>query len=168
MRGRRLAWICVGVVIGALLVPSGVAVAEKIKDVFITNDAAHPVPAVAGGSPLVLSLHDFCTEDGDSFTVPEGKRLVIEDVAGSVTAPTGERRRTLLLIDDPTTPEVPFAWVLPQTLQENQSTSDIYLSHESLKTYAESGWKVEARIGCPLAPSGGGMGLTISGYLIDA
>lgn len=169
-RRSRLMYALGGLLVGLLVVPPGVAVAKEILDVRVINTAAQAVPVAAGGEPVVLRLSDFCSEDGDIYTVPEGKRLVIEDVAGTVTVPTDERRSTLLLVDDPATAQSPFVWSLPQTLQFQQSTIDVYVSHESVKTYARSGWKVEARIGGCFGANqnAGGMGLTISGYLIPA
>jgi hypothetical protein len=113
----RWSAIVVGcLVAGAVLVPGGQAIAAQITQVFVSNDAAHPVPvagsvsvsnlpatqAVSGtvsvgslpatvtGTPLSVTRtfqvsDQNCTSvlDGalDLYTVPVGKRLVLDHVS---------------------------------------------------------------------------------------
>lgn len=77
------------VVAVVLATGSGSAVAAQISNVFVTNDASHPVPVHEQGTATVqqagtpVSIH---LQDGHGSTtpyiVPAGKRLVIQYVNG--------------------------------------------------------------------------------------
>jgi hypothetical protein len=102
--------------VGALLVPGGQAIAAQITQVFVSNDAAHPVPvagsvsvsnlpgtqtvngtvnvgnlpAAVTGTPLTVT-RNFQVSDQDCtsvlagaldlYTVPAGKRLILDHVS---------------------------------------------------------------------------------------
>lgn len=182
-RKSPIVWVGIGIAVGALLVPPGIALAEAVKEVLVTNDASNPVPVaaqgtttvagtvdvgntvpvIAGGEPVVIALSDTCSDHDPAFyTVPEGKRLVVEDVAGRYTAPQGERARPALLING----EV---FDLPQTFARTNLGIDTYALHESLRTYAEGSWLVKPAIGCgALGSQEGEISLVVSGYLVNA
>jgi len=102
---RKLLLVACGVVVGALILPIGVATAKEIQDVFVTNTSANPVPTAAQGTTNVAGTVqvadnrqpfetriDLSTDDGDftdnnGFTVPAGKRLVVEFVSVNITMP---------------------------------------------------------------------------------
>jgi hypothetical protein len=50
---RKSVMIGVGVVVAALAIPGASVAADKITDVFVTNDSSHPVPVVAQGTTNV-------------------------------------------------------------------------------------------------------------------
>jgi len=103
---RKLLLVACGVAVGALILPTGVATAAKeIQDVFVTNTSANPVPTTAQGTTNVagtvqvadnrqpfetrvnLSADNGVFTDINSFTVPSGKRLVVEFVSVHITMP---------------------------------------------------------------------------------
>ena len=118
-RWRKLLLVSSGMLVGALLVPPGIAVAKDlVQDVFITNTADQPVPVsgsvgVTGGSVGVtgtvavdgaVSVKDDRTpfeqrinlvEFGasiarGSYQVPAGRKLVVEFIAVRVNVPSGQ------------------------------------------------------------------------------
>ena len=93
------------VFLGATVFRAQVASAAQLLNVFVANDAAHPVPVAVQGTPSVEVADartpfehrfDFVLEDGDfsdaapGFTVPDGKRLVVEFISARVTLPLGQ------------------------------------------------------------------------------
>jgi hypothetical protein len=101
--------IGVGVVLGATVFRTDIAQATGLaQSVTVTNTAANPVPVTGTvgvqGTPSVkvvdqrepfetrldLSLGDGDFGDGANFTVPTGKRLVVEFISARVTLPPGQ------------------------------------------------------------------------------
>lgn len=97
------------VVLGATVFREQIArAAPPITQVFVTNDTSRPVPVqgtvTVQGTPSVNVVDarepfekrlDFDLDDGDfsdtaSFTVPAGKRLVVEFMSARVTLPLGQ------------------------------------------------------------------------------
>lgn len=80
------------------------AAAPAILNVFVTNDSSNPVPVSVQGTSSVqvadertpferrfdLVLDDGDFGDAEGFTVPDGKRLVVEFISARVTLPLGQ------------------------------------------------------------------------------
>lgn len=97
-----------GLMAGAVLVPPGLAYAkDAIQGVLVTNTSEQPVPVsgsvtVSSGTVAVADQREpfesrvdltlAASEPFNSFTfsVPTGKRLVVEFVSASVTVPNGQ------------------------------------------------------------------------------
>ena len=83
------ALVLTAVVLGASVFREQVAsAADKVQSVFVTNDASHPVPVTSADDPGRQAFAFFKSDSWDSgdshdvsFTVPAGKRLVIEAVS---------------------------------------------------------------------------------------
>lgn len=137
--------------------------------VVVKNTTANPVPVrdVAAVTDLVnLDLVDFCTSDGETYTVPTGKVLVVEDLAGTLTVPAGERRQTGLLARDPAQAKSRY-YPLPLTFTRFEPVSaDLYAGHELTRVYVPSEWTIEAFIGC-LPTETGGFALRVNGHLVS-
>jgi hypothetical protein len=138
--------------------------------VIVGNTTANPVPirdAAAVADLVTLDLFDFCTTDGDTYTVPTGKVLVIEDLAGNLSVGAGERRQVGLLARDPGHTQSRF-YPLPLTFARFEPVStDIYNGHELMRVYVPSGWTIEALVGCLQEETGGGFGLRVNGHLVN-
>lgn len=111
-RTRTVLLLTLAILVGALLLPSGYAAASSLMKVFVTNDAAHPVPvtgsvnvdgsvSVNGPVQIADAREPFETRvdvslgagefgSNDTFSVPDGKRLVVEFVAADVALPDGQ------------------------------------------------------------------------------
>ena len=88
-------------VLGATVFRDEVATAASSASMFVNNDAANPVPVVAqkptAGDPgrsafAYFKSSEFGSEESPhaEFTVPAGKRLVIESVSVVANLPTGQ------------------------------------------------------------------------------
>jgi hypothetical protein len=128
---NKIALVAAAVAVGAATIPLGPAVARAIQDVFITNDAAHPVPTAVtndgahpvpvaiGGTPTVGISPDANTvvvrdpetarepvriilrdPPNNSYTVPSGKRLVVELVGTTATIGIPEPVWVVNLVDN--------------------------------------------------------------------
>ena len=98
---RKILPVAAGLLVGAVLVPPGIAVAKAaVQEVLVTNTSAQPVP-VAGTVDVADDREPFETRldmnmangtfsDSDSFQVPAGKRLVVEFVSAHFSVPPGQ------------------------------------------------------------------------------
>ena len=97
--------LAVAVALGATVFREQVAsAAPAILNVLVTNGPSTPVPVTLQGtssvdvidgrqpfeSRLDLSLSNGDFGDGAGFTVPEGKRLIVEFISARVTLPQGQ------------------------------------------------------------------------------
>lgn len=112
-RLRSVLLIALGIVVGAVLGPPSYAVAkDAVTQVFVTNTSANPIPVTGSvsvdepvtvdGSVSVadnrepfetrvdLNLATGQSADTFSFSVPAGKRLVVEFVSAYVGLPSGQ------------------------------------------------------------------------------
>ena len=76
---RKSVMIGVGVVVAALAIPGASVAADKITDVFVTNDSSHPVPVVAQGTTNVAGTVNV----GNSPTVNVGNSPTVNVASNS-------------------------------------------------------------------------------------
>ena len=101
-----------------------------------------------------------------SFTVPAGKRLVIETVSLLVTLPFGQIVESFSITTS-VNGQVIDCSLFPSPIPQSGSGS-IYGVTQPLKIYADAGTQVIAGILRGFAAGDGSFTLAISGYLVDA
>ena len=98
-----LVLVIVGVVLGATVFRTDIAQATGLAGptVTVVNTTTNPVPVNVTNTAVPTratdnpALHPFrqtLTKTNDTFEVPDGKRLVIQEVTGIMTADTGDFR----------------------------------------------------------------------------
>lgn len=100
------------------------------------------------------------------FTVPAGKRLVIETVSLLVTLPFGQIVESFTITTS-VNGQMIDCGLFPSPIPQSGSRS-IYGITQPLKIYADAGTQVTASIFRGFASQDGGFNLSISGYLVDA
>ena len=148
------------------------AFAEKIPAMFVTNDDAHAVPVrdVNGRNAFAFFENDSY-EDGEDahaarFTVPEGKRLVIESLSIEAGLPAGQ---TMVLASvQARANDSFFVHHLGPTYHGQTSNNfSIFLVSQERTLYADGGTEV-ALTWVRNARAGGGItNASLVGYLID-
>jgi len=100
------------------------------------------------------------------FTVPAGKRLVIETVSLLIFLPSGQNYDSVSIatsVGGQTVNYSLFPGPIPQS-----GTASVYGITQPLKIYADAGTQVVAAVLRPIAFGDGTLDLVISGYLVDA
>lgn len=186
-RTRTVLLIALGIVVGCILIPPGYAAAkDAVTQVLITNTAAEPVPvsgsvavdgpvSVSGPVQVADSREEFeirvdLVEQGvtasGSFTVPEGKRLVVEFISARVNVPNGQ---TPLVSANAGTGARGFA--IPVALQGVGNGNAFYAGAMSVLDFANAGSFYVVNLerqnpqGGLVTGSAGGF-VFVSGYLI--
>jgi hypothetical protein len=103
-----------------------------------------------------------------SYTVPVGKRLVIEDASAVVHVPVGQKAHiNMRLIAPNGDPFLVRYRHLTLTFQMSDSPTDIFVAGEPVRIYLDAGARVEA-LGRRTGVGGSGfVELVIYGYLVD-
>lgn len=145
---------------------------EKIPSMFVTNDDAHGVPVrdVNGHNAFAFFENDSF-DDGDDahaarFTVPEGKRLVIESLSIEATLPAGQ---TMILASVQARANGSFfAHHMGPTYHGQTSNNlSMFVVSQERRLYADGGGEV-ALSWVRNARAGGGItNASLVGYLID-
>ena len=148
----------------------GTAVAAQVTNVFVTNDASHAVPVQqqgtatvrAEGTPVTIELD----QDG-RYTVPAGKRLVIQYVNGAITLgtdpgvnPTAEAH---LFVDGQ--PD-PYRFRGEPVANREGTPPGFYDFEGDVTIYIDPSTPIVARFGPPASSSLGH--IRISGILVSA
>ena len=134
---------------------------------------ASPLSAVHSEAliePVVASgLFDFNegngSATGDLFTVPAGKRFVIEHVSGQCRVPTGQH-----LLDISLTPQTlggPSVWLIPVHVGTFGPDLEDFLVSQAVRTYSRPGDRINI---FAFRSNGTGNGLcsfTVSGFLVN-
>jgi hypothetical protein len=143
----------------------GSAVAAQISSVFVTNDASHPVPVAQqgtanvnvtnstvpvheqgtatvqqAGTPVHFELRERQTFGGNTYTVPAGKRLVIQYINGTVRDPVNGTPANALLFLDATTSTNTAEYEFVASNHASDDNSD-HVS-EAVTIYADPGSEV--------------------------
>ena len=188
---HKVLFVAVGVMVGAVFVPPSLAYAkEAILEVFVTNTADKPIPVsgnvtVANSSLPVsgtvavadarepfeirvdLSLGTAVPFNNFSFSVPEGKRFVVEFVSASVSLPSGQ---TPLLSANASNAGLGFP--IPLTLQGVGNGNAFFRGATPVLDFAPAGaylFGLERQNPAGGALSGTASGFVyLSGYLLPA
>jgi len=160
--------------------PSGQAGGTGTSNVVVTNTPAQPVPVKEQNNPAFqpfqwqgqpgVSLGNNYTIT--TFTVPAGKRLVIEEISAQVYvsgAVTGEVPRLILGT------QAGGAWVntfTPMTYAGNEGVSPTYAASQPLRMYADPGSTVDVELKRSSDLNGNYSGtlistITVTGYLVN-
>jgi hypothetical protein len=133
---------------------------EGTSSVAVTNGPATQPVQVSDGFQLTGSSGLKL-----SYTVPDGKRLVLEYAAADARGPNGDK----LFIDfidggDPNGPTIVF---LPLEFQGDFFGEDRYTASEPVRAYVEGGHQVAVEVDQTSEPDLATFRWTLSGYLID-
>jgi hypothetical protein len=189
---RRAAVFCVLLLVGSAVLGATVfreevaQAAQAILPVKVVNTAAEPVPVALGGTASVQVADerepfetrlDADADDGffigsDGFTVPAGKRLVVEFIDVSVRVPKGQVPTVGV-----NTRDGALGFSMPLQFQGTQATSvgtnDIYTGGMKTLDFAESGefydifFSRDRSDASGLPPGNAHMIAYLSGYLMD-
>lgn len=150
------------------------------QDVNVVNTQAQPVPVrdveKQRRETFSRSLSSFAepgsaTGNLSTFTVPDGKRLVIEDVSMEVGLPVGQRALVILDVLHP--PPLGSRTSRPVTLNFQLTTiqaTDIYVAGEPVRMTLEPGERLQLFfLRSATTPSNSGALATayVQGYLVD-
>jgi hypothetical protein len=143
------------------------------------NVANQPTVSIAPGSVLAVSNGDalqpvltsgklFVVDGkagaaGTIFTVPDGKRFVLEDVSGSAIMPAGQSVNSIQIGDEVTDMFVPVAFSGPYLIPG----FDTYQFGRLARGYWGPGRHVEGIIERNSASGLGSVYFTLTGYLVD-
>jgi hypothetical protein len=143
------------------------AVAEVVSHVIVDNTPAQSIPVrdVSGRDPFTVALTQSWPVGGTytsiGYTIPTGKRLVVEHVSVRANVPSGQRVRGNLVTPStpyPGTPSIPFSW------QGNFSGQDLLVGSLPMRAYVDG--KVTLTVLRNSSSGSGNWQATIIGYLI--
>jgi hypothetical protein len=179
-RFRRYVTVAAGLALLAAtgtLPASRLAIADNVKQVEIASPLPLPVnanivqsvPLTAFVIPLApvepfqrqtfLTIADGTTGNLVSFDVPEGKRLVIEQVGGTIFLPAGQFTRVSQIRTDF---RAPFSLIANKV---SDQSDNVYLVNAPMKLYADE--NVEFSISRGPASAGSALcTFSVSGYLV--
>jgi hypothetical protein len=146
--------------------------------VTVANTSANPVPTLsvdnAALQPFqhteVIGFNAGLLGGNATFTVPGGKRLVIEFVSFSLTIPAGQRPTfNFVTLDNPARPTVQFGFAL--ALQGggfiSGQNSDVFVGTSPTRLYADPGSTVTLGVRRN-QDAGTGLGtVSVSGYYVN-
>ena len=124
-------------------------------------------PVAAG---LDLTFNDGSNfGSGNSFTVPAGKRLVIEHVSARCVLDTGQRLVGFSISSTPSTPSSAVTLgLIPVSLGNFPAAfGDIFFVSQAIKTYGAPGTSVSASAVRNSASGGGSCLVAFSGFLVN-
>ena len=128
----------------------------------VDNAARQPVQF---GAEVIFTDTDFSASFSGTFTVPAGKRLVIESVDGQISVPTGEQFLAKIFT---TASGVASGHALPFTSKVNFGSFDVYATAVSTRFYADPGTKVFYLVDRNSGAGGSGpTEIEFSGYLVN-
>jgi hypothetical protein len=179
--------VVVSVILGATVFRTDIAQATGLAGptVTVVNTPAQAVPVKQQGTVSVTSTddparHAFAFFESDSyessekshaatFTVPEGKRLVIQSVAVNAALTTGVGQALVLAAVQAEVNGDLEDYFLAPTLTGTLEGRDIYVVSQQTTIYADGGTEVHVFATRNIA-SGSGINLTnasVQGYLLD-
>lgn len=135
--------------------------ANVVSSVPLVTYAPPAAPSEPFSASVSITINDGTTGNNASLAVPDGKRLVIEEVAGSIFLPGGQVVRVTTIRTDFSFLSFPLAAV-PVAGQSDSVT----IVSQAMKLYADS----DVTFSVSRAPSSAGDGFcffSISGYLVD-
>ena len=140
----------VAALLGATVFREQVArAADKAQSVFVTNDAAQPASVTSTDDPGRQAFAFFqndsfgSPEDSHSvaFTVPAGKRLVIESVSINAALETGTGRLVLTAVQADVNGRFED-YIMAPTFSGTAAGNDLYTASEATTIYADGGSEV--------------------------
>ena len=169
--------IALGVLLGGTVFRDQIANAKSLaQSVFVSNTSANPVPVTSADDPgrqaFAFFKSDSFGPDEDShhvsFTVPAGKRLVIESVSvnGLVDTGTGQK-----IVDAGVQAQVNGQLedyiMAPQFTGTSSSADDVYTVSQPTTIYADSGTDVLVFTARNTFNGGAIMNVSVQGHLIN-
>ena len=145
--------------------------------VTVNNTDSNPVPVRDVENParqpfqqeLFLSTPDGLLGATEQFTVPSGKRLVIEFVSFSMTWPGGQvTTRAFINVCNASGNSCPASSYLPASFQATEfGGSEFFVASSPTRLYADPGTVVSAAVRRNVTAGEGLATVAISGYLVD-
>lgn len=158
-------------------VAQGSALTSVAHDASLTGNgtAASPLAVVSDTTaldPFQVEL-DFSIADGsaggnDSFTVPAGKRLVIDYASASISLPQGQRIDFIqVLTGSAAGPTVIVGHYLTPVFVTDDNTNSEFAASQELRLYADPSTTVEVKFARNSLTGPGSASITISGHLVN-
>jgi hypothetical protein len=165
------------VVLGATVFRTQVAAAaDKVQSVFVTNDAAHPVPVTSlddpGRQAFAFFQNDSFGSPEDShveqFTVPTGERLVIQSVSINAAVDIGTGQKIVsTAVQAHVNGHLEDYIMAPTFTGTSTSARDLYTVSQPTTIYADGGTDVLVFAVRNTFSGGAIMNGSVQGYLID-
>ena len=148
--------------------------ADKVQSVFVTNDAAHRVPVTSADDPGRQAFAFFKSDSWDSgdshdvsFTVPGGKRLVIEAVSITGLLSTHGQKMLTAAIQAHVNGQLEDYFMTPTFTGVSTSVRDVYVASQQTTVYADGGTDVLLFASKDSSTGGGILDVSVQGHLID-
>jgi hypothetical protein len=146
--------------------------------VTVTNPVSNPVPVRDVENParqpfqqeLFLSTPDGLLGANDQFTVPSGKRLVIEFVSFTMNWPAGQlTTRAFINVCNASGNACPVSFYVPASFQATEfGGTDFFVASSPTRLYADPGSVVGVAVRRNVTAGTGLATVAVSGYLVDA
>ena len=158
-------------------IAAGTALTSVAHDASLTGNGTSAAPLAVVSDPAALEPFqaeiDFSINDGDagasgSFTVPAGKRLVIEYASASVSLPLGQRLDFVQVITASASgPTVSASHFLTPVFVTDDNTNSEVAAAQELRLYADPSTTVSVRTARNSLSGPGSAIISISGHLVD-
>ena len=165
-----------GLALALLLTPTGKATAQGMMHallVQVANDSTQPIPARDTENPAraAFTVQVSCAATGIvfcagtfPFTVPLGKRMVIETVTAQLEVPSGQR---VLLTGSSVLDGFPTVHSFEAQFMGTFFGNDVFVSTQSFRLYADSQPGFSLRLFRSSSTGEGRLFATVAGYLVD-
>jgi hypothetical protein len=150
---------------GALKVAGEVNVTNSSSSPVATRDVENPARNPFQRAFLV-TFSPTETQKSDTFTVPSGKRLVIEQISVDGFVASGQKVRAALLANTNSDLATFGVEMVPQGSFPGQG--DVFVGNEHLRVYADPGTTVFVTLRRNDGTGDGRFEVGLSGYLVDA
>ncbi|MGH9824247.1 MAG: hypothetical protein ACREDR_13460, partial [Blastocatellia bacterium] len=158
-------------------IASGSALTSVAHDPSLTGNGTSASPLAVVSDPAALEPFqaeiDFDINDGDAggsgtFTVPAGKRLVIEYASASVSLPQGQRLDFIQVVTTSASGPTLFAghFLVPVFVTDDNTNSE-FAAAQDLRLYADPSTSVTVKTARNSLSGPGSATITISGHLVD-
>jgi hypothetical protein len=148
---------------------------DKIDSVFVANDAASPVPVTSADDPGRQAFAFFkndswgSSEDSHSvtFTVPDGKRLVIESVSIQSALDTAGQKVVAAGVQARVNGQIEDYIMAPVFTGRLTSARDVYTVSQPTTIYADAGTGVLVFAVRDAFNGSGIFNTSVQGHLVD-
>ncbi len=148
--------------------------ADKVQSVFVTNDASHSIPVTSADDPGRQAFAFFKSDSWDaldshdvSFTVPAGKRLVIEAVSISGLLDTHGQKMLTAAVQAHVNGQLEDYFMTPTFTGTSTSGRDVYVASQQTTVYADGGTDVLLFASKDSTTGGGILDVSVQGHLIN-
>jgi hypothetical protein len=157
------------------LAGSGRVIADALKDVFVANTAANPIPVQNRDEPArqpfqhfgTFTIADPASGGSDSFAVPAGKRLVIEYVSFRSNILTGGNQIVSFSVQNQGGGSLGLLSFVPEKTIESVFNTTGFIAHEQVRAYCDPGTNVNVTAIRNSSVGSDTVSYSFAGYFVD-